>query len=179
MPRSSINLVCPTCNNLIRTQSQMYEYAKTAKDAKNFILKTSTMDRFGRLKPLLSGMRTPGVVFDIDETLFQTHCWNCGISLDDVIIINPMKNLYNWAVSKNLAVFFVTARTEGGRGYTLNELKVNGLDRFAHLFMMPDSSNRSTFEVQKFKANSRKLISQKFTILVNFGDQAPDIRGEP
>ena len=41
MPRSSINLVCPTCNNLIRTQSQMYEYAKTAKDAKNFILKTS------------------------------------------------------------------------------------------------------------------------------------------
>ena len=179
MPKSSTNLICPICNNLIRSKEQMYEYVKTIKDAKNFILKTSTMDRLGRLKPLLSGMRTPSVVFDIDETLFQTHCWSCGVSLDDVVIINPMRNLYNWAVSKNLAVFFVTARTEGGREYTFNELKKHGLDRFAHLFMMPDSSSRTTFEVQKFKANSRKLISQKFTILVNFGDQAHDIRGEP
>ena len=54
MPKSSTNLICPICNNLIRSKEQMYEYVKTIKDAKNFILKTSTMDRLGRLKPLLS-----------------------------------------------------------------------------------------------------------------------------
>ena len=73
----------------------------------------------------------------------------------------------------------MTARTEGGREYTFNELKKHNMDRYAHLFMMPDSSNRTTFEVQTFKSNCRKLISNKFTIIVNFGDQPHDIRGEP
>lgn len=179
MTKNNIVFVCPHCNQLIRDQNQIYEYTKVIRDAKNFISKTSTMDRFGRLKPLLSGMKTPAVVFDIDETLFQTHCWNCGYSLDEVIPINPMKNFYRWCVDKNIAVFFVTARTEGGRDYTFNELKKFSMDKFAHLFMMPDDSNRTTFEVQTFKSNCRKIISNKFTIIVNFGDQPHDIRGEP
>jgi len=179
MTKNSQNLTCKNCNNPIRNQNQLYEYTKVIRDAKNFISKTSTMDRFGRLRPLLSGMKTPAVVFDIDETLFQTHCWLCGMSLDNVIAINPMRNFYKWSVDKNLAVFFVTARTEAGREYTFNELKKHNMDRFAHLFMMPDTSNRTTFEVQTFKSNARKIISNKFTILVNFGDQPHDIRGEP
>jgi hypothetical protein len=173
------NIICPNCNNCIRNQEQLYEYTKVIRDAKNFILKTSTMDRLGRLKPLLSGMKAPAVVFDIDETVFQTHCWSCGMSLENVIPINPMRNLYNWAVNKNLAIFFVTARTESGREYTFNELKKNYMDKYAHLFMMPDDSNRTTFQVQTFKSNARKIISNKFTIIANFGDQAHDIRGEP
>jgi len=168
------------CGCLIRTPEQMYEYTKSIKDAKKFILQTSTMDRFGRLKPMLSGMKkSPAIVLDIDETVFQTHCWNCGTQLENVIPINPMKSFYRWCVDKNLAVFFVTARTEGAREYTFNELKKNGFDKYAHLFMMPDDANRITFTVQTFKANCRKTISDKFTILANFGDQPHDIRGEP
>ena len=108
-------LMCSNCNNYIRNANQMYEYTKVIRDAKNFISKASTMDRFGRLKPLLSGTKAPAIVFDIDETLFQTHCWNCGESLEDVIPINPMRNFYNWSLNKNLAIFFVTARVEDGR----------------------------------------------------------------
>ena len=89
-----------------------------------------------------------------------------------------MRNFYNWALNKNLAIF-LTARVEDGREYTFNELKKFGMDKYAHLFMMPNDSTRTTFEVQSFKSNARKLISNKFTILTNFGDQPHDIRGEP
>ena len=53
------NLICGSCNNPVRNANQLYEYTKVIRDAKNFISKSSTMDRFGRLKPLLSGTKAP------------------------------------------------------------------------------------------------------------------------
>jgi len=163
----------------MRTPSQIYEYTKAARDAKNFMTQTSTMDRYGRLKPLLSATKRPAVVFDIDETLFQTHCWNCGHSLEDVIPINPIKNFYKWCVDQNIAVFLVTARTVDNKEYTFKELVKNGVGKFANMFMMPETTTKTVYQVQTFKSNARKLVSQKFTILANFGDQAHDIRGSP
>ena len=104
-------------------------------------------------------------VFDIDATLL--HGQNA---------IPSVIGLYNAVKELGITRFIVTARSEDGKAYTLNELSRHGIEHPRHLFMHPRSAPcRSSSEAGSAKERSRKRIEKKnFKIILNVGDAFHD-----
>jgi hypothetical protein len=139
----------------------------------------------------------PAVVLDIDETSLSN--WDniaandfgfipagtcdlprpgaCGFdawilrSIAPAIV--PTRDLFNVAMDKSVAVFFITARHNKQREATLLNLDRAGYEGWAKLITRDDSdSNKS---VQPFKAREReKIATSGYTIIANVGDQQSD-----
>jgi predicted secreted acid phosphatase len=126
----------------------------------------------------------PAMVLDIDETALSSwqemsDCGFCAYPLqkrnDHEPAIVPVLELYRYARSRNVAVFFLTGRKETQRDVTTRNLKEAGFESWADLIMRPRDDNRPAREL---KPESRKQIEQNgYRIVLNVGDQASDLAG--
>jgi acid phosphatase len=126
----------------------------------------------------------PAIVLDIDETALSSwkemsDCGFCAYSLQKVNdhepAIVPVLELYRYALSKGVAVFFLTGRKETQRNVTAQNLKEAGFDSWAELILRPNDDKRPARE---YKPEKRKQIEEKgYRIVLNVGDQASDLAG--
>ncbi len=127
-------------------------------------------------------------VFDIDETSLSNwdtlaDCGFCSFSVQvklysvahDPAII-PTLELFNFAKSKGVALFFLTGRPEAARAVTVKSLNDAGYSGWVDLIMRSDQAKAEP--ARTFKSHQRQLITDKgYRIVLNIGDQASDLAG--
>lgn len=138
--------------------------------------------------------RQPGeklaIVLDIDETVlsnaemirkqdygFVPADWDVWVAKAAAPAIEPMKKVFLRARALDIAVFFVTGRTEPTwRAATDENLKRQGMGDYAALYMKSEGGpKRRNAEVKvPFRA---EIERQGYTIIANVGDQQTDLDG--
>jgi predicted secreted acid phosphatase len=130
------------------------------------------------------------IVLDIDETALSNYPdmleLSFGGTFNDIInaegkgadpVIQPTLNLYRYAKANNVAIFFVTGRTERFREATLKNLEQAGYKDIDGLILKPE--NYRDHSAAPYKIAARKTIeSQGYTIVLNIGDQKSDLLGK-
>jgi hypothetical protein len=126
----------------------------------------------------------PAMVLDIDETSLSNYSGLAatgfsaaglvpGAAIGNDPVIQPTLDLYRYARSKGVDVFFVTGRPDAVRSPTDSNLQGVGFDQGYTLITKP-----SGIETIPYKSGERAKIEQQgFTILVNVGDQDSDLAG--
>jgi predicted secreted acid phosphatase len=143
----------------------------------------------------------PALVLDIDETSLSNWLeiyhndygyipegpcdidskWACGSRAWDLSqsaeVIQPTLELFNAAKAKNVAIFFITGRTDDPEERVATEanLRKVGYDGWQGLVLRPPSSSGP---VAPYKTSAREGIAAAgFTIIANVGDQHSDLDG--
>jgi hypothetical protein len=126
----------------------------------------------------------PAIVLDIDETSLSNYAGLSatgfsavglvpGAAAGNDSVIGPTLDLYRYARSKQVDVFFVTGRPDSLRGPADQNLRSVGFDQGYTLITKP-----SGIETIPYKSGERaKIEDQGFTILINVGDQDSDLAG--
>ena len=90
--------------------------------------------------------------------------------------ITPILKLYNYARKNNIAIFFITARTEKFRHVTTESLLKAGYKDWAGLYFRPEHDKQQS--AVPYKAGKRREIIRKgYDIVLNIGDQQSDLEG--
>lgn len=141
----------------------------------------------------------PAIVLDIDETTLSNwpeikandfgyvmggSCDNlpkgpCGeeawIKRAEAPIFASTRDLIKDAQAHNIAVFFITGRSEKYQPEMIENLKKVGLSNWAGLYMRPESNK---LKAAAYKTPLRaKIESQGYHIIESIGDQANDVQG--
>jgi predicted secreted acid phosphatase len=126
-------------------------------------------------------------VFDVDETAlsnlpYMMDCGFCSSSAqaklypaDRLPAISPVRDLFNFAKSKGITIFFITGRYESGRDLAVRTLQAAGYSGWEDLMMrlIGDSD-----PARIMKASVRQGIERKgYKIILNIGDQLSDLSG--
>jgi predicted secreted acid phosphatase len=83
--------------------------------------------------------------------------------------------LYDMARRADVAVFFITGRTERDRPGTEKNLREIGYASWTKIYYAPDENAPP---MRRFKAGIRKqLVDEGYTIILNVGDQESDLTG--
>jgi predicted secreted acid phosphatase len=129
------------------------------------------------------------IVMDIDETALSNYDdmqrMDFGGTKADIKALEKdahdpaipfTKTIYQYALAHQVAVFFITGRTEALRKPTTANLKTDGYKQWAGLYMRPINDKRPS--VIGFKTAMRqKIINMGYDIVLNIGDQKSDLRG--
>lgn len=132
--------------------------------------------------------RRPAVVLDIDETTLSNYPhidafdfgyipkeWSAWILQGEAPALKGPLGFFRYARQHDVAVFFITGRTEKERQATERNLRREGYDGWTELIMKADGDHTLT---GAYKARHRKqLTEQGYNIVVNLGDQASDLEG--
>ena len=130
-------------------------------------------------------------VFDIDETSLSNwdvmaECGFCAYSVQTKLhpdphgpAITPVLELYNFAKSKGIAVFFVTGRPEHQRQLTADNLREVGYEGWTDLIMQANlPPGEKQMPARVFKPKAREGIEKRgYRIILSIGDQASDLAG--
>ena len=130
----------------------------------------------------------PAVVLDIDETTLSNYPhinafdfgyipkeWSAWIQMGEAPALKGPLAFYRYARDNQVAVFFITGRTELERAATEKNLRREGFDRWDELVMKDVADHKAT---GLYKTESRKRFYDRgYTIVVNLGDQASDLEG--
>lgn len=144
----------------------------------------------------------PAVVLDIDETslsnwpnlqaddfgfISKGPCtlekdFACGfttwVELGKAKELPPALEFFKAMRAKNVAVLFITARTESQRNITEKNLHAVGYDGWAKLVLLPDADkSKTTSQAYKTAAREKLVKEGKYTIIANIGDQLSDLAG--
>jgi hypothetical protein len=131
--------------------------------------------------------RKLALVLDIDETSLSNYS---AISADNFtfgtnsqaeatnevgVAIPSTLALYQDAIGKGIAVFFITGRGEATREHTEHNLQTQGYTKWASVVLKPPGSTLSTVA---YKSAARADIeNQGYEIVANVGDQYSDLAG--
>ncbi|MCL5033623.1 MAG: HAD family acid phosphatase [Bacteroidetes bacterium] len=136
-------------------------------------------------------VRKPAIVLDIDETSlsniefeyrygfgFNSKLWNTWVREKAATAIKPTLTLARWAASHQIAIFFITGRSQISRDIaadpTVINLKKAGYPNWARIYF----KNSRAISTSAFKTSARKEIeSEGYTIVANIGDQYSDLEG--
>lgn len=135
--------------------------------------------------------RPPALVLDIDETslsnysnLAATNFTNTTAQLAIGVVagndpaIKPTLDLYNFAKSHGVAVFFITGRPDSipfVRTQTVANLHSAGYQNWDGLILSPTLGGPAI----PYKSGERAKIEQQgYDIVANVGDQESDLRGD-
>jgi predicted secreted acid phosphatase len=134
--------------------------------------------------------KKPALVLDIDETSLNNYpCLNAngGIPYDgaanvgcvlkyDAPAVKPILSLFKRAKALGVKVFFITARPEGIRDGTLENLRAAGYKGKYELLLQPN--DYAPDSKVPYKSGARKQIQKRgFHIIANVGDQKSDLKG--
>lgn len=128
------------------------------------------------------------IVFDIDETTltnlshivaqdfgYLPPVWRNWVNTGQGRPIVPVQLVYDIAVKNDIAVFFITARSESERAVTERNLQQVGYATWTKTYFEPDNSNEP---VAAYKTKIRKqIVADGYTIVANIGDQDSDLKG--
>jgi len=129
------------------------------------------------------------IVLDIDETALSNYPFleehNFEITAEQFFKhLEKAKDhpllatlaIYDYAVSNNIAVFFVSSRPEKLRDATLSNLRNVGYNSWAGIYFKPN--DYSDPSIQPYKTKARKeIIDKGYTIIFTIGDQQSDLEG--
>jgi predicted secreted acid phosphatase len=132
----------------------------------------------------------PAIVFDIDDTVLSNYnalsandfgrvipLLTMAIQSADFPAIEATLDLYRLAVANDVAVFFISGRSDAVRGATVRNLEAVGITTFAGLILQPVDAPAAP-SVIPFKSRARQSIAEQgYRILVNVGDQDSDLAG--
>lgn len=127
-------------------------------------------------------------IFDVDETAlsnmeyelkfdfgFEKETWDKWIFESRATAIKDVKRLYDSLINRGVAVIFLTGRGEAQHKATEANLISEGYTKFDTLICKPkEFSGRKAVE---YKAEIRKRLSEKYTIMGTVGDQWSDHDG--
>ncbi len=177
-------------DNLDTAKGEIYRYINSGSYAKDLGAVTLKATKYlaKRLnKPVKPGEKL-AIVLDIDETAltnvphfmandfgYVPAVWSRYVASAQAKAIVPVQVAYDMAVRANVAVFFITARTEAQRPGTEKNLRDVGYDAWAKIYYKPAEPADS---VRRFKTGIRKqLVAEGYTIILNVGDQESDLAG--
>lgn len=128
------------------------------------------------------------VVFDIDETVlsnlphmkesdwgYREKEWDKWMARTAAPAILPVREVYQTALDRGVAVFFITGRTAKDRRHTARNLALQGMGKYEQLITRPDGPKEPAAVFKS--ARRREISSRSFTIIANIGDQATDLEG--
>lgn len=129
------------------------------------------------------------VIFDIDETALSNYkhtkeigfgykheLWTEWLEEADADAIKQTKRFYDWLISKNINVLFLTGRTVNERDATVKNLHDRGYTLYDTLIVR--NLNELKIPAAEFKAQKRQeLVSRGYKIIANIGDQWSDLVG--
>lgn len=156
------------------------ELAKSAAKAGKYLAKRVA-------RPLKEGEKR-AIVFDIDETTltnlshimgqdfgYVPPVWRNWVQTGQGRAIVPVQLVYDIAVQNQVAVFFITARSESERAVTERNLRQVGYGTWEKVYFEPDKSEQSAVA---YKTGIRRQITREgYTIIANIGDQESDLKG--
>jgi predicted secreted acid phosphatase len=129
------------------------------------------------------------IVLDIDETSLSNYqdmlAMNFGGTSQQICsaeeqandaVIAPTLELYRYAKANNVAVFFVTGRTESYRSATEKNLLNAGYESWNGLTLKPETYHEKSAAIYKINARS-EIEKQGYDIVLNIGDQQSDLVG--
>ncbi len=130
----------------------------------------------------------PAIVLDIDETTLSNYphleeydfaylpkFWRQWVDSASAPPLQGPLQFFRKARQSDVAVFFITGRSERDREATTKNLRSAGFEGYQALIMRENGSEQ---DVGVFKQqNRRKLFEQGYTIVVNLGDQLSDLEG--
>lgn len=176
--------------NLSDLKNEVSEYAESGVYQDDVALSVASAESF-LSKRAATGESKLAVIFDIDETVlsnlphmkktdwgYQPLVWSKWVARAEAPAIEPVRKVYRTAVDLNLAVFFLTGRTEDERAATARNLQAQGMGTYEKLILRPNKSDAPYEKAVAFKSRVRKnLSSEGYTIIASFGDQASDLEG--
>ena len=129
------------------------------------------------------------VVFDIDETALSNYQYTKSIGFGYIPklwdewmhegrapAIKETKRFYDYLISKNIRVIFLTGRDESFREATRKNLIEQGYAKFDTLIMC--SKSELQLPSAQFKTTKRNELAAKgYNIIACIGDQAGDLAG--
>lgn len=131
------------------------------------------------------------VVLDIDETCLSNYhamerlSFTTNTSAISAIFMQanaqpilPVLQFYQYALNKNVAVFFISSRPNSPEflAATTQNLKNAGFTAWEEIFLKPLAQDN--LDTQTFKTATRKHItSLGYDIILNIGDQTADLEG--
>jgi len=132
----------------------------------------------------------PALVLDIDETSlfnypyyktidfgFTQEGWTSWTRSIKAPPIEPTLELFRWAKSQDIAVFFISGRDDTLRAPTEQELAAAGYAGWNGLYLRTREFYTDPSAIP-FKTNVRKATTTKgWRILANIGDQYSDLEG--
>ncbi len=131
----------------------------------------------------LHSIKKMAIVLDIDETSLSNYPnmveMSFGGTLAQIIAaenkgvdpaINSTLMLYRYAKANDIAVFFVTGRTESAREPTERNLNQAGFKSWDGLIFKPADYHQKTVAIYKTAART-SIEQQGYEILLNIGDQ--------
>ncbi len=129
------------------------------------------------------------VIFDIDETALSNYeinkqldfgyvpaLWDKWIQDEKAHANGSVKNLYDFLVSKNFRIIFISGRKDYQFKATYKNLKDAGYTKFDTLIVRkPDENNLTALE---YKSKKRVELTEKgYKIVGDVGDQYSDLDG--
>ena len=105
------------------------------------------------------------IILDIDDTIYDTKKDK---------LIEPIYDLYNYALSQNIYTVFITARegSEYSKKFTVEQLNALGIKGYDLLYLRPPSMK----DIYKYKADARRNVFESGYIpLFSIGVQRWDI----
>ena len=129
------------------------------------------------------------VVFDVDETAlsnyqhtkeigfgFVSSLWHDWMLKADGTAIPQTKRFYDWLVSKNIKVIFVTGRYQEVKEVTRRNLINQGYTKFDTLIVRQPREQK--IPAAEYKAQKRdELTKEGYKIIASIGDQWSDLVG--
>ena len=129
------------------------------------------------------------VVFDVDETAlsnyrhtkeigfgFVSSLWHQWMLKADGTAIPQTKRFYDWLISKNIRVIFVTGRYQEVKEATRKNLINQGFVKFDTLIVRKPSEQK--IPAAEYKAQKRdELTKEGYNIIASIGDQWSDLVG--
>lgn len=133
--------------------------------------------------------KKPAIVLDIDETSLSNYPdmvrLDFGGTIEEIRadedkgideVIPPTLKLYRYAKANNIAVFFLTGRTEEERQVTEDNLKKAGYINHDGLILRDGEYKKAPAAIYK-TAMRKQLTDKGYDIVLNIGDQKSDLRG--
>ena len=129
------------------------------------------------------------IVLDIDETSLSNYpnmlVMDFGGTIQDINdaegkgndpVISSTLELYRYAKANDVAIFFVTGRTERYRAATEKNLEEVGYKNWNNLTLKPEDYREKTAAIYKTKIREQ-IERDGYDIVLNVGDQKSDLAG--
>ena len=130
------------------------------------------------------------VIFDVDDTALSNYeytknigfgyshsVWDEWINSGKSGAIPQVKQFYNWLITKNIKVVFITGRNANTYTATKNNLFNAGYTIFDTLIVRNDAEKK--LPAAEFKSMKREELTQRgYKIIAGIGDQTSDLEGK-
>jgi len=146
-------------------------------------------DAFKKIKDV-NLTKNSTVVFDIDETSLSNYnhikeigfgycieIWNEWLNKADGTALYHTKRFYDFLISQNVRIAFITGRYTSTREATITNLINQGYTQFDTLITRNEDELKIPATI--FKAGKRRELAELgYEIIANIGDQWSDLEGE-